>query len=128
MFRDQTIGIDRDRKFVLYAVLLVFLTFVTGACGIIEGQDAQPARNLEEAPEAVLKARADLSEKLEVEESEILVEDWEEVEWANACLELGGEGEMCAQVITPGYEVDLAYKGEPYVAHTDQTGDLVRFE
>ncbi len=37
-----------------------------------------------------------------------------------------GPDEVCAQVITPGYEVTLEYNGEQYVYHTNQSGSSVR--
>lgn len=40
-------------------------------------------------------------------------------EWPNACLGLSVQGEMCAQVVTPGYKLTFEANGAQYVFHTD---------
>ncbi len=60
--------------------------------------------------------------------SEIEVVSYSEGEWLNACLGLAEEDEMCAQVITPGYQVTLRADGEEYVLRTDETGEVIREE
>ncbi len=48
------------------------------------------------------------------------------VEWTDACLELPEEGEMCAEVITPGLRV-IAGDGQTiWEYHTNQNGSLLR--
>jgi Tol biopolymer transport system component len=49
------------------------------------------------------------------------------VDWADACLELPEEGEMCAEVITPGLRV-IAGDGQTiWEYHTNQDGSLLRW-
>jgi hypothetical protein len=79
-------------------------------------------------PDAVLAAEQALSASLEVSVEEIEVVTYEQREWPDACLGLAGEGEMCAQVITPGWRVVLNAQGEQYVFRTDESGEVVRLE
>jgi hypothetical protein len=79
-------------------------------------------------PDAVLAARQALSEKEDIPVDEIEVVSYSEEEWPNACLGLAEEDEMCAQVITPGYQVTLEANGEEYIFRTDETGDVIREE
>jgi hypothetical protein len=59
---------------------------------------------------------------------QIEVLSYEETEWPDACLGLSEPGEMCAQVVTPGYEVILESDGESYMVRTNLSGDRVRLE
>ncbi|PIR82386.1 hypothetical protein COU20_02585 [Candidatus Kaiserbacteria bacterium CG10_big_fil_rev_8_21_14_0_10_59_10] len=49
-----------------------------------------------------------------------------EQEWPDACLGLAGADEMCAQVITTGYEVVVSASGETYTYRTNFDGSVVR--
>lgn len=79
-------------------------------------------------PTGVNQAQIELSEQLGISSEEIVVEEWEAVEWQDSCLGLGQPNESCAQVITPGYRAVLFAEGQDFVAHIDQEGDQVRFE
>jgi hypothetical protein len=48
--------------------------------------------------------------------------DVEQVEWPDACLGVQLRGQVCAEVLTPGYRVTLEVQGQQYVYHTDQAG------
>jgi len=55
-------------------------------------------------------------------------------EWSNACLELAAPDEMCAQVMTPGYEFQIRgkFKGKQlmqglWVFHTNEELNQIRF-
>lgn len=80
------------------------------------------------APLAVTQAEIELSEELGIPREEIIIGEWEPVEWPDACLGLAQPDELCAQVVTPGYRAVLVAQGQEYVAHTDQDGTQVRFE
>ncbi len=88
------------------------------------GQQMTP----EDQPEAVEAAESALSARLGVDQDQIEVISYEEKEWPDACLGLAESDEMCAQVITPGYEVVMEVDGESYVARPTMSGDQVRFE
>jgi hypothetical protein len=46
----------------------------------------------------------------------------ERVSWPDACLGAAHPGELCAQVVTPGYRVTLRGNGQPTEYHTTLTG------
>lgn len=78
-------------------------------------------------PEAVVAARETLATRQTLDPATIEIESYEEAEWPNACLGLAEAGEMCAEVITPGYMVILRDGDTVYEARTDQSGNTVRF-
>lgn len=73
-------------------------------------------------------AQTVLAKKLNVKASEISLVSIEPASWPDSCLGLPGPGEMCAQMITDGYKVDLAVHGQNYTFRTDQTGQNIRQE
>ncbi|HSM54787.1 MAG TPA: hypothetical protein VK879_01415 [Candidatus Sulfomarinibacteraceae bacterium] len=78
--------------------------------------------------EAIAAAMDNLSEILDVEESEITLDSITDMEWPDACLGLAEADEMCAQVITPGYLIVLEIDGEVYEVRTDREGRTVRIQ
>ncbi|HSN75325.1 MAG TPA: hypothetical protein VL334_09620, partial [Anaerolineae bacterium] len=48
------------------------------------------------------------------------------VEWRNSCLGVDKPGEMCMDVITPGYRVLLEVDGQEVAVHTNQEGTVMR--
>jgi hypothetical protein len=66
--------------------------------------------------------------QLDLELDAIEIIEMEEVEWPNACLGLPEPGEMCAEVITPGYRVVVEAEGEQYVYRTNLDGSVIRVE
>lgn len=48
------------------------------------------------------------------------------VEWSNACLGAMQPGELCAEVITPGYRVVFATPQGEVTVHSDRTGSSYR--
>jgi hypothetical protein len=67
-----------------------------------------------------------LARQLGIARSEVTVVSSDAVEWPDACLGVTLEGEMCAQVITPGYKIVLAAGGADYTYHTDQGASWYR--
>ena len=80
--------------------------------------------------EAILAARRFLAEQLGLEIEDILLLAARPVEWSNACLGIPAQGEMCAEVITPGFIIDLSVMvdgaSEYFTFHTDASGDSLR--
>jgi hypothetical protein len=108
------------RSLALMAMLLIL---ILAACG----PAAAPTPTAPtEAPEAVDAAKEALSQELGIAVDDIETVSYESTEWPNACLGLEQAGEMCAQVVTPGYEITLRAQGEEYVYRTDTAGDIVR--
>lgn len=45
-------------------------------------------------------------------------------EWSNSCLDAADEGELCAEVITPGFVIVIVHEGTQYEYHTDLNGNV----
>ena len=78
-------------------------------------------------PEAVTAAKQALADELGVGLDQIEVVNYTQAQWPDACLGISKEGQMCADVITPGYRVTLQVKGQQYELHTDEKGAHVVF-
>ena len=78
------------------------------------------------AEQAVDAAISFLAGQLGLDPNDIQVQAVTAVEWADACLGIYVAGEMCAEVITPGYEIVLQAEGEYFTFHTDSTGRAIR--
>jgi hypothetical protein len=89
-------------------------------------REGPPSQSVETPIPAAAAAQVALATKLGVPASQITVVAVERVEWPDACLGAAGEGEMCAQVITPGYRIMLEVNGKQYEVHTDESGQTVR--
>lgn len=79
-----------------------------------------------ELPTAVEKTRLNLAEMLGITIEEIRILEFHAVEWPNTCLGVVVEGEMCAEMIVPGYLVLLESQGLQYEMHTDLEGIQIR--
>jgi hypothetical protein len=100
--------------------------------------DTQPARATATAPAvaitptgdsaaAVEAVKADVFDSFEnVDVALIEVLSIEEREWTDSCLGAGLPNEVCAAVITPGYEIVVRYFENTYTYHTDATGAALR--
>ncbi len=77
-------------------------------------------------PAPVQRLQEQISQELEVPEDAVEVISYEEEDWPNACLGLAEEGEVCAEVITPGYQVTIEVQGEEYVFRTNEDATVVR--
>ena len=64
--------------------------------------------------EALVRARADLAQRLGLSENEITEGAVEQAEFPDAALGAPIEGEMSAQVITPGWRIHLKANGKTY--------------
>lgn len=67
-------------------------------------------------------AQETLAKQLGVSPADIRLIQSEPVQWSDACLGAPKPGEMCAQVITPGYLLRLDTPRGPYEVHTDERG------
>jgi len=79
-------------------------------------------------PDAVRAVRTLVAEELGIGEGVVIIMSAFEKQWSNSCLGFGGEGEFCAQVITPGYEVTVQAQGSQSVYRTNADGTLIRME
>jgi hypothetical protein len=77
-------------------------------------------------PYAAVAAQRQLSELLDLPLEKITLLSFERVEWRDGCLEIAEPGQMCTQVITPGWRVVLEVGGKQYSVHTDLQGERLR--
>ena len=105
---------------------LLALTTILLAWGLASCEAAATGTPVGSPPQAVEAAAQKLSEDLDVPLGEIETVSYSREDWSDACLGLAEPGEMCAQVITPGWLVVLRAQGQQYVYRTDQSGDVVR--
>ena len=77
-------------------------------------------------PPLIDAIKKDLALVLSIPEEEILVLSSVERDWPDACLGLAGDDEICAQVITPGFEVTLRAQGVEYRYRTNADGSAFR--
>ncbi len=69
-------------------------------------------------------ALEDLAKRTGAPESEITIVSEQEATWPDACLGCGGEGEMCAQVVTSGSRIVLLARGVGYEYHVSRAGHV----
>jgi hypothetical protein len=67
------------------------------------------------------RAISDVSHNIDISKEAIKVVSVEPIEWPDASLGCPQPGMFYAQVITPGYQIELGVDGKNYFAHTDLT-------
>jgi hypothetical protein len=77
-------------------------------------------------PAGVSAARAALATRLNISATEILILEAQETEWPDACLGIADPDTLCAQVITPGYDVRMQAVGKEYRYRTNTDGTVVK--
>ena len=108
-------------KFCVSVIGVIAFTWILVACGSEPTNTPYP-----DPPYAVVAAEQVLSEELGVTVDEIDYVSFSSEEWPDACLGLAEPGEMCAQVITPGWRVVLTAGGQQYIYRTDDAGEVIR--
>lgn len=73
-------------------------------------------------------ARQALAERLAVDPLSIQRVEVTTANWPDGCLGLPQKGEMCTEVIVPGFRVVLEVGGQRYVYRTNQSATVVRAE
>jgi hypothetical protein len=94
----------------------------------VSNEQDNDAEMIVEINEAAEVAQAKLATDLNLDVEEIEVVSIEEKEWPNSCLGLEKEGELCAQVIVPGYLIVLEANDEEHSFRTDATGAILMQE
>jgi hypothetical protein len=84
----------------------------------------QPA--LEVPADLIEAARLRLAQALGVAVEAVSVFNAVPVEWPDSCLGLALPGVMCAEVITPGYLIELEAGGEVFGYHANADGSVLR--
>ncbi|MDX2216387.1 MAG: hypothetical protein SFY66_24195 [Oculatellaceae cyanobacterium bins.114] len=67
-----------------------------------------------------------LAQTLAISPNQIQLKEVTPSEWNDACLGLPQPDELCAQVITPGYQATFSTPQGDYFIHSDRTGQSVR--
>lgn len=83
------------------------------------------AAGVEPYPPAIPATIRAVAEAFGVDPAGVEVLDYEMVEWPDSCLGMSEAGEACAQVITPGWRVELRVGTNLVVAHTDELGTTI---
>ncbi|MBD2654187.1 hypothetical protein H6G45_11980 [Synechocystis sp. FACHB-383] len=80
-------------------------------------------------PQAIAdKIIADLAQRTGEPTSAFQVQSSENKTWPDSCLGLAQEGQMCAQVMTPGWQVTVQSGEKNWVYRTNQNGRTVLLE
>jgi hypothetical protein len=79
-------------------------------------------------PPAIPKTIRVIADALGVDPASVEILRYEETQWADACLEAPDPGELCAQVVTPGWLIFLKLEGDEIEARADVLGDQVRWD
>jgi hypothetical protein len=77
-------------------------------------------------PDAVSAVRAHVAQELGIDKGVVIIMSAYEKEWPDACLGLASSDEMCAQVITSGYEVTAQAQGAQFTYRTNANGTVLR--
>jgi len=88
--------------------------------------DALPVTGEEDLPPAVQVVLDQVSQQFGVEVQNIEIVETEPVEWPDACLGLPEVDEACAQVVTPGFRVELRVNDQTFEFRTDESGQIIR--
>jgi len=70
-------------------------------------------------------AISDLAKRLRIRKSEITLASIEPTEWSDTSLGCPKPGLLYAQVITPGFRIELRTGDDQYVYHTDQEHHVI---
>lgn len=79
-------------------------------------------------PTVVEHVQQFLSQEAHLAPSQATIEQVEAVTWHDACLDLAQPGELCAQVLTPGYAIIVKTPKGTMALHTNQQGTSIRPE
>ncbi|MBN2500692.1 MAG: hypothetical protein JXB38_07950 [Anaerolineales bacterium] len=116
----------RNRAFLLPVVLVLVLAACTPAATATPPTETTPAEEL--PPAAALEAQRWLADQLGVTVEEVKLQHVEQTEWSDSCLGLGGAAEICAQVITPGWQVVFSVNGQEYEVRTNEDATSIRMQ
>jgi hypothetical protein len=107
-------------------ILIVLMMLVLFAAACSPQTLPQTGAGAPQSPAAVEAARQDLAARLGLAPEDVNVIGYEEVDWPDGCLGLGGPAEACLAAITRGYAVTLEAGGEEYAYRTNLDGNALR--
>ena len=80
-------------------------------------------------PQAIAnKIFEDLDQRTSQPINAFKIKSAEATQWPNSCLGLAKPDEFCAQMITPGWRVEVNDGKKSWIYRTDQRGKTVRLE
>jgi len=80
-------------------------------------------------PQAIAdKIFEDLAQRTSKPTNTFKIKSAEATQWTNSCLGLAKPDEFCAQMITPGWRVEVNDSKKSWIYRTDQRGKTVRLE
>lgn len=95
--------------------------------GIAVGEPyGTPAPASDDATAAITAAKAHAANDLTTTEKAVNLITITNEDWPDSCLGLAEENELCAMMITAGYEITLDADGETLTYRTDQNGAMVK--
>lgn len=108
------------RRLMLSLAAVVLLT----ACATgVQPIEPTPSTNQPAIVEAV---KAEIAKQLSLSPDQVKVTSIEPAEWPDGCLGLPAPGEVCIQIVVPGYGGIVEADGRQYEFRSNETGDLVR--
>ncbi|MBN1122301.1 MAG: hypothetical protein JXJ17_14585 [Anaerolineae bacterium] len=123
--------IRKNMTMSLAGVGLVLIVMIAGCTQTSPDETREPTDPpvaIPDPPYAAISARQMLSDEEGLPLEQITIVSHERHEWSDSCLGLGGPAEICAQVTTPGWQIELKAEGQTYRYRADQNGDVIRRE
>lgn len=111
---------------VSVTLMLLLLAAVLTACGGAVSGQGTPTATVETGLNPVRSPVRVLAEETGLALEEITLLDSEQVEWTDGCFEAPQPGEVCTQVITPGFRISLDTPQGVYEIRTDASGEAYR--
>jgi hypothetical protein len=96
---------------------------VLAGCVPISGAPPVPTESTGGAAETV---RGLLARQFQLDPAAVVIIHATPAEWPDACLGTAAEDEICAQVVTPGFELTFEVDGATYRYRSDLTGSRAR--
>lgn len=116
-------------RLALVTIVMMAIAMMAIACTPAPSVNPLPVESATpvEIPAAPIDAiTAYLSTQTQIPIADLRVDRVEAVNWPDSCLGLAQPTELCAQAITPGFQVELSARNQRFVVRSDRTGRLIR--
>lgn len=114
-------------------IVMTLALGLLGACSPAPAQDGTPQAETPapsptpvEFPSMLTQVISFLNQEYGIQPADIQIVEIEEMQWPDSCLGAAQPGEMCLQVITPGFRAVLDTPQGRFVFHTDESGESFR--
>lgn len=111
------------KKIIIVLVVVLVLGYVVFNK---KGEDKSPIVENPTGGTVEDSIKMSIASLLEADSSSVEIVSMEEKEWSDSCLGLGGPAEICAFMMTPGYEVKVKVEGKDRTFRTDLEASVVR--